>query len=79
FLDLKGPNADIHYNLALIYDQVKKDAPKAIKHYKEYLRLNPDALDIYEIKMRIESLQRSPGTRNSNMLSMNNVNTNVFR
>jgi tetratricopeptide (TPR) repeat protein len=58
FLELYGDDANTHYNIAYIYDTVKKDKDGAIKHYEEYLRLNPDADDLYEVKMRIASLER---------------------
>ncbi len=37
----------------------KKDRDKAISHYKKYLRLNPDAEDLYEVRMKISSLERA--------------------
>lgn len=58
FLELYGDDASTHYNIAYIYDTVKKDKDGAIKHYEEYLRLNPDAEDLYEVKMRIASFER---------------------
>ena len=59
YMKLEGANADVHYNLAIIYDQVKKDSYKAIKHYTEYLRLNPAAGDLYEDQFPGEKPQRS--------------------
>jgi len=59
FLEMGGDDADVHYNLAIIYDQVKKDKYKAVKHYEKYLALNPQADDLYEITMRINSIKRT--------------------
>ncbi|MFH1846354.1 MAG: tetratricopeptide repeat protein [Candidatus Omnitrophota bacterium] len=58
FLELDNDNADAHYNLAMLYEHAKKDKIKAVKHYNHYLALNPDAEDLYEIKMRVNSLER---------------------
>lgn len=49
-------DADSHYNLAVIYDVVKKDRPRAIEHYKRYLELKPNALDAKEVKNYIVDL-----------------------
>ncbi|RKY41493.1 MAG: hypothetical protein DRP85_06030, partial [Candidatus Makaraimicrobium thalassicum] len=76
FLELNSEDADVHYNLALIYDQVKKDKNEAIKHYEEYLRLNPDAEDLYEIKMRIASLERI-GVKESRPTAFKNFTINL--
>ena len=39
-------NADAHYNLGLLYSNIKDDPLKAEEHYKKYLELNPDADDV---------------------------------
>lgn len=49
-------DADSHYNLAVIYDVVKKDRLKAIEHYKRYLELNPKAPDAIKVKNYIADL-----------------------
>lgn len=49
-------DADSHYNLAVIYDVVKKDRLKAIEHYKRYLELNPKAPDAVKVKNYIVDL-----------------------
>lgn len=59
YLDLKGEDADTHFNIGYIYEYAKKDRDKAISHYKKYLRLNPDAEDLYEVRMKISSLERA--------------------
>ncbi|MFH1395035.1 MAG: hypothetical protein ABIH09_02640 [Candidatus Omnitrophota bacterium] len=58
FLELNKDDADIYYNLALIYDQVKQDKANTIYCYEKYLECNPNAEDLYEITMRINSLKR---------------------
>ncbi len=53
----KNPlDADSQYNLAVVYDVVKKDRPKAIEHYKRYLELNPKAPDAAQVKNYIVDL-----------------------
>ncbi|MDO9541814.1 MAG: tetratricopeptide repeat protein [Kiritimatiellia bacterium] len=49
-------DADSHYNLAVIYDVVKKDRLKAIEHYRRYLELNPKAPDAAKVKNYIADL-----------------------
>lgn len=56
---LLNPNdADAHYNLAIIYDEYKKNPKRAVEHYKKYLQLNPDTPDIDEVKEWIERLEK---------------------
>lgn len=49
-LDLRPEDADCHYNLAVIYDEKVKDAAKALEHYREYLRLDPDTPELLKIQ-----------------------------
>ena len=65
FMELSGDDADIHYNLAVIYEQVKKDKYKAAEHYEKYLALSNNPPDLYETKMRIDSLRRDRGDAKS--------------
>ncbi|MDD5560740.1 MAG: tetratricopeptide repeat protein [Candidatus Omnitrophica bacterium] len=44
-LELAPDDADIHYNLAIVYDDHLQDNEKAIIHYRRYLELAPDAKD----------------------------------
>lgn len=55
-LEKDPQDADSHYNLAVIYDVVKKDRLKAIEHYKRYLELNPNAPDAAKVKNYIADL-----------------------
>ncbi|MFH1309800.1 MAG: hypothetical protein ABIH85_03860 [Candidatus Omnitrophota bacterium] len=58
FLKMNEDDADVYYNLALIYDQAKQDKANTIYCYEKYLEFNPNAEDLYEITMRINSLKR---------------------
>jgi tetratricopeptide (TPR) repeat protein len=42
--------ADIHYKLALLYDDKMSDPLNALHHYKRYLTLNPDGRRAAEVK-----------------------------
>jgi tetratricopeptide (TPR) repeat protein len=50
-------NADAHYNLGLLYKDVKQDPDKAIMHLSKYLELKPDAEDKEEVQGWIEKLK----------------------
>lgn len=66
FIELHGEDADIHYNIAYIYEHIKKDKDKAIEHYQKYLMLKPDAEDLFEVKVKVSSMQRGiKGERSS--------------
>jgi tetratricopeptide (TPR) repeat protein len=52
-LELMPNDADLHYNLAVIYDDHIQDKEKAIFHYQRYLRLNPAADDIKAVTIWI--------------------------
>ena len=43
-------NADIHYKLALLYDDKMNDPLNALHHYKRYLTLNPTGPRAAEVK-----------------------------
>jgi tetratricopeptide (TPR) repeat protein len=57
-LRLNPQDADTHYNLAIIYDEVSKNPKRAIEHYQKYLELKPDAADIDEVKDWITRLEK---------------------
>ena len=44
-LELSPNDADIHYNLAIVYDDHLEEHEKAILHYRRYLELSPNATD----------------------------------
>jgi tetratricopeptide (TPR) repeat protein len=56
-LKIDSKNADAHYNLGLLYKDVKNDAVKACEHLSSYLELKPDAEDKEEVKEWIENLK----------------------
>lgn len=56
-LSLDPKDADSHYNLAIIYDEYRKNPKRAIEHYKRYLELRPDAADVDEVKDWISRLE----------------------
>ena len=57
-VSLGAADADTYYNLAVIYEETKRDRDEAIRNYRKYLELNPNAEDFYEVKIRISSLER---------------------
>ncbi|GEM_PF-1187089 len=50
-------NADAHYNLGIIYDNVMDDGAKAVYHYRTYLMLKPKAADRDDIEQAISNLK----------------------
>ncbi len=44
-LELISKDPDLHYNMAIIYDDYTDDKQKAVFHYQRYLELKPDAHD----------------------------------
>jgi superkiller protein 3 len=57
FLDQYDP--ETHYYLGVVYPIVEHNSAKAIKHFKEYLKLNPPDPDkIKKVKKFIQKLQR---------------------
>jgi len=45
-LDIDPADADIHYNLGILYDDDLKQPDRAAIHYDRYLKLRPDAPDV---------------------------------
>jgi len=62
FIELNGDNADVYYNLAILYEYIKHDTAKTIYYYEKYLEVDPNADDLYEVTIRIDSLKRA-GTK----------------
>ena len=56
-LSINPNNADAHYNLGLLYSDVKNNSEKAAKHYKKYLELKPNAEDRDEVQDWIDKLR----------------------
>jgi tetratricopeptide (TPR) repeat protein len=56
-LQLDPSDPDIHYNLAILYDDELEDQRRALMHYRKYLRLDPYAEDQSQVKLWIISLE----------------------
>jgi tetratricopeptide (TPR) repeat protein len=55
-LAINGRNAEVHYNLGLLYRHSKNNSKKAIQHLKKYLQLNPDASNRKDVEYIIKML-----------------------
>ena len=53
-LEFAPDDADIHYNLGIVYDEHLQDDEKAILHYRRYLELIPNADDADEVRKWID-------------------------
>lgn len=62
-LDGTSKTADIHYRLAIIYDNHLKDPTSALHHYRRFLRMNADGSRKEEVDQSIERLQREMAAR----------------
>lgn len=49
-LDGTPQSADVHYKLALLYDDKMNDPLNALHHFKRYLVLNPEGSHVAEVK-----------------------------
>lgn len=56
-LDSNPDNPDAHYNLGLLYDNIKKEREKAVEHFSKYLELKPAAPDKQEVESWIKRLK----------------------
>ncbi len=56
-LDISPDHHASHYNLGVLYEEYAKDYAKAINHYREYLRIRPDADDVSSVKEWILALE----------------------
>jgi tetratricopeptide (TPR) repeat protein len=56
-LELMPNDADLHYNLGILYDDHIKDSKKAVFHYQRYLYLNPSAEDAKEVTTWINRIK----------------------
>jgi len=48
-LEAVADDADVHYNLAILYDERLNNKRKAIEHYQAYLKFCPDAQDAAKV------------------------------
>jgi len=56
-LRLNPTDADVHYNLGILYDDELKSPEKAVVHYRRYLKLSPHGPDADQVRnwlMRLE-------------------------
>lgn len=61
-LNLDATDADVHFNLAILYDDELKDTDKAAMHYRRYLKLRPHGEDADTVRrwlMKIDMRQRA--------------------
>jgi len=56
-LEFNPDNAEAYYNLGLLYENFKGDPDFAVRGYKKYLELRPEALDKEEVTGWIERLK----------------------
>ena len=49
-LETRPEDADAHYNLAIIYDDYMKNNEKAIAHYRQYVRIAPNAPEAQRVR-----------------------------
>lgn len=79
YMELAGEDADMHFNMGYIYEHAKADRRSAIAHYKKYLALKPNAEDIYEIKMKIASLERAGKKRYNEQFKAFKINLDKLK
>ena len=56
-LQYNSLNADAHYNLGLLFENIKMDPQRAIEHYRKYLEIKPDTADKEEVAGWITKLE----------------------
>lgn len=56
-LTFDANNADAHYNMGLLYFDIKQDEERAAEHYRIYLKLKPDAEDKDEVSALLAKLK----------------------
>jgi len=59
-LSLNPNNAEINYNLGLLYQHSQGNTKKALYHFKKYLRLEPEARNRKEVESLINMLEETP-------------------
>src|ERR1700751_4607627 len=61
-LDGTPQSAEVHYKLALLYDDKLKDPLHALHHFKRYLVLNPEGAHAVEVKDFMRRYEVALGT-----------------
>jgi tetratricopeptide (TPR) repeat protein len=56
-LRIDPTDADVHYNLGILYDDEMKQSEKAMVHYRRYLQLNPHGLDADRVRTWLRKLE----------------------
>jgi tetratricopeptide (TPR) repeat protein len=59
-LKLTPGNAEVHYNIGLLYQHSRDNPKKALYHLKKYLQFNPEARNRKDVESLIEMLQEAP-------------------
>lgn len=57
-LEAMPDDADVHYNLAILYDEYLLDKKKAIEHYYAYLKFCPDVQDAARVNYWIREAKK---------------------
>ena len=60
-LEMDPDNPEAHYNLGLLYVNFKEYPERAVKHYRRYLELSPDAIDREEVVEWVKILETRMG------------------
>lgn len=53
-LETRPNDVDAHYNLAIIYDDYLKNNKKALEHYRQYVKIAPDAPEVQQVRRWIK-------------------------
>jgi tetratricopeptide (TPR) repeat protein len=56
-LEIDPADADVHYNLGILYDENLKRPRRAALHYRRYLRLRPHARDRDQVRGWLDTLE----------------------
>ncbi len=57
-ISLSPKDPDSYYNLAILYEDWRKNPKRAVQYYKKYLELKPTAADIDEVREWISRLEQ---------------------
>ena len=60
-LDIDPADADVHYNLGILYDDELKNKRRAAMHYRKYLRLRPHGADFDKVKGWLMDIEMASG------------------
>lgn len=53
-LESRPEDADAHYNLGILYDDILKNSEKALAHYKKYVQFSPQSPEANKVKRWIQ-------------------------